>query len=534
MPKRIPEEQLLGLWNELQKLPIRSPIRRERVSEYARYFGISENYVYRQLKSFKPFETKRSDFGSSRNIEKEQLVKYCKIISALKLRTSNEKDNHISTKECIYILENVGVNINDELIKAPLGLLKRSTVDRHLLNLDLDYNTVKNIEPVVTRFEAQYSNECWQFDFTPSNLKRLPDESQNLFLANIADDKSGVIFSKYVQTDGEDAMTALLFLFEAMSNKDDSKNNQLQGIPKYIYTDNGAFARSKIFKRVLQSLGIILLTHMPKNSDGRRTTARSKGKIEVFNKTVKNSFESKYFLHSPKDIDEANEWLSSFVNHYNKQKHRSIKASKIKVWRDNLESSQINEMCSWEHFSKIVRKPDTRKVNADATLEVDGISYQLEPQLANRKVIVLYGLLDRQIYIESGTKMLGPFYPTNNIISFGSYRKHKKTNAEHQADEIAEIAKDLSVPKDVMLYHDEIDYQNINRKPFEEDRFIFSNKIEAKKFISNYIGSPLAQMSRNYLQFIDNLLTETLDKELIIRQLDSYIAIEVHTNKENA
>lgn len=90
-----------------------------------------------------------------------------------------------------------------------------------------------------------------------------------------------------MQTDGEDAMTALLFLFEAMSNKDDSKNNQLQGIPKYIYTDNGAFARSKIFKRVLQSLGITLLTHMPKNSDGRRTTARSKGKIEVFNKTVK-------------------------------------------------------------------------------------------------------------------------------------------------------------------------------------------------------------------------------------------------------
>ena len=113
--------------------------------------------------------------------------------------------------------------------------------------MDLDYHTVKNIEPIVTRFEAQYSNECWQFDFTPSNLKRLPNESQSLFLANIADDKSGVIFSKYIQTDGEDAMTALLFLFEAMSNKNDPKNNKLEGISKYIYTDNGAFARSKIF-----------------------------------------------------------------------------------------------------------------------------------------------------------------------------------------------------------------------------------------------------------------------------------------------
>ncbi|WP_191092391.1 hypothetical protein [Francisella sp. SYW-2] len=190
----------------------------------------------------------------------EQLIKYCKIISALKLRTSNQKNNRLSTKECISILENIGVQINNEVIKAPLGLLKRSTIDRHLLNLDLDYYTVKNIEPAVTRFEAQYSNECWQLDFTPSNLKRLPYESQSLFLANVVDDKSGVVFSKKIQTDGENAMTALLFLFEAMSNKDNSKNNRLQGIPKYIYTDNGAFARSKIFKRVLQSLGIPVLS----------------------------------------------------------------------------------------------------------------------------------------------------------------------------------------------------------------------------------------------------------------------------------
>ena len=534
MAKRVPEEQLLGLWHELQKLPARSPIRREKITEYARYFGISDNYVYRQLKNFKPFETPRSDIGTSRNIQREELLKYCKLISALKLKTSNQKDNHFSTKECITILEKHGVYFGDKLIKAPLGLLKRSTIDRHLLNLDLDYHTVKNLEPVVTRFEAQYSNECWQFDFTPSNLKRLSDADKNLFIANAVDDKSGVGFSKYIQTDGEDAMTSLMFLFDAMSNKNEPKNNQLQGIPKYIYTDNGAFARSKIFNRALQSLGITLLTHMPKNSDGRRTTARAKGKVEVFNKTIKNSFESKFFLHSPESLEEANEWLSSYINYYNKLSHRNIKSSKLKVWRDNLENGQINEMCSWEHFCKIVRKPDTRKINSDATVSIDSVSYQLDPQLANKKVTVLYGVLDKQIHIENGSKTLGPFYPTDNVISFGSYRKYKKTSAEHKADEIAEIASSLSVPRSVMSYSDEVDCHNIRSKPFEEERFIFSNKIEAKKFISNYIGSPLAQMSRDYLQFINGLLIKTLDKKLIIRQLDSYLSIELHTNKENA
>ena len=85
MAKRISEEQLLGLWHGLQKLPAQGPVRRKRVSEYARYFGISENYVYRQLKTFKPFETKRNDFGSLRNIPKDQLIRYCKIISAFYL-----------------------------------------------------------------------------------------------------------------------------------------------------------------------------------------------------------------------------------------------------------------------------------------------------------------------------------------------------------------------------------------------------------------------------------------------------------------
>ncbi|MBL4654128.1 MAG: transposase family protein, partial [Flavobacteriales bacterium] len=477
--------------------------------------------------------TPRTDMGCSRNIPKKELIKYCKIISALKLKTSNQKDNHLSTQECISILEKVGIHLNDEFIKVPLGLLKRSTVDRHLLNLDLDYHTVKNIEPIVTRFEAQHSNECWQFDFTPSNLKKLEGADKNLYMANIVDDKSGIIFSKYIETHGEDAMTALHFLFEVMCNKNDSKNNQLQGIPKYIYTDNGAFARSKIFRRVLQSLGITLLTHMPKNSDGRRTTARSKGKVEIYNRTVKNNFESKCFLHFPESLDEANEWLLNYVNHYNKKNHRRMKSSKIKVWRDNLEGNQINEMCSWEHFSKIVRKPDTRKVNSDATVLIDGVSYQLDPQLANKKVTILYGVLDKQVHIENGTKLLGPFYPTDNIIAFGSYREYKKTSGEHKADEIAEIAKNLSVPKSVMSYYDGDDYLDINRKPFEEERCIFSNRIEAKKFIASYIGSPLAQMSSNYLSFINKLLVETLDKELIINQLDSYLAIELHTNKEN-
>ena len=47
-----------------------------------------------------------------------------------------------------------------------------------------------------------------------------------------------------------------------------------------IYLDNGPIAKSRVFGTVMARLGIDVRTHMSKGSDGRRVTARSKGKVE--------------------------------------------------------------------------------------------------------------------------------------------------------------------------------------------------------------------------------------------------------------
>jgi hypothetical protein len=46
-----------------------------------------------------------------------------------------------------------------------------------------------------------------------------------------------------------------------------------------LYMDNGPIARSQVFQRVMELLGVQIRTHLPKGKDGRRTTARSKGKV---------------------------------------------------------------------------------------------------------------------------------------------------------------------------------------------------------------------------------------------------------------
>ena len=51
-------------------------------------------------------------------------------------------------------------------------MLKTQTVNRYLNQWGLDWRTLRR-EPPAVRFQAQYSNELWQFDISPSDLKHL-------------------------------------------------------------------------------------------------------------------------------------------------------------------------------------------------------------------------------------------------------------------------------------------------------------------------------------------------------------------------
>lgn len=322
MPKRIPTEQLISLYNKMFSLPPRDPERKRLVSEFADGFGVSISTVHRQMREhITDMNAPRIDKNLPRVLSHDDMLLYCRLIAALKLRTSNKKNKHLSTKACIEILENHGVEAEHGFIKAPKGLLKKTTINRYLKQWGFDTASMK-IEPGVVRFEATNSNDCWQFDFSPSDLKRISKDNKKLFIANITDDKSGVLYSEYVEADGEDVLTALKFLFNATSEKS-IPGLPFRGIPKMIYTDNGAFAKSSLFKRTLSSLGIELKTHLPRGSSGRKTTSRAKGKIERANRTVKESFEPLFHLHQPESLEQANMWIRNYLIQYNNMPHRS-------------------------------------------------------------------------------------------------------------------------------------------------------------------------------------------------------------------
>eukprot|EP01037_Dinobryon_pediforme_P015992 gene15992-16162_t len=142
----------------------------------------------------------------------------------------------------MWILENHGVEVGGTKIMAPQNILKKSTVNRYLKRLGF---TPKGLllEPIVVHFQAEQSNDLWQMDFTPSELKKLPQSDslsdKGLMLASLVDDRSGVLYQEYFLSDGETALMALQFLFNAMAPKK-QKNFPFQGIPKALSVGSDA------------------------------------------------------------------------------------------------------------------------------------------------------------------------------------------------------------------------------------------------------------------------------------------------------
>lgn len=314
--KQIPIETLIALRQQLEEFPERSIERKKMIQNAARRHNVSSDTIYRALRSHhQPKPIRRSDYGFPRILPQEKMEYYCEVVAALKLRTLNKKGRCLSTVRAIRLLEEHGIQVANDFVKVPPSLLKKSTVNYYLKLWGYDRKTL-TIQPVAVRFQAQFSNECWQFDLSHSDLKSLNsanwkiDEKGNplLMLYSVVDDRSGVCYQEYHKVYGEDVSSALQFLFRAMSIKE-IDNFPFRGIPKMIYMDNGPISKSKVFQRVMEYLGVNIRIHMPQGKDGRRITSRSKGKVERAFRTVKEVHETLYHFHQPETEEEANSWL---------------------------------------------------------------------------------------------------------------------------------------------------------------------------------------------------------------------------------
>lgn len=162
--KRIAVEVLIDLRRRLDQLPARSRERRDIMRQAAALYGISESTLYRQLENLYRLKAlRRTDQGVPRTLPEADMTRYCEVIAALKIRTMNKKGRHISTVRAIEVLEEMGIETPGGLVKPEKGLLRKATVNRYLKQWGFDHRTLMYQVPAV-RFQARYSNECWQFE----------------------------------------------------------------------------------------------------------------------------------------------------------------------------------------------------------------------------------------------------------------------------------------------------------------------------------------------------------------------------------
>ncbi len=535
--KQIPSEAIVDLRRRLDQLPPRSAERRLLVEEIARLYGISSDTVYRALRERQQVRSvRRVDCGVPRVIPKTSLEHYCTLIAAIKIRTSNRKGRHLSTVEAIRLLEEHGINTPDGQVQAPAGLLKATTVNRYLKKWGYDRDTLIRQPPAV-RFQAECSNQCWHFDLSPSDLKHVkspvwiePGRGHPLLmLYSVVDDRSGVAYQEYHGVYGEDVEAALRFLFAAMSPKSEI-DFPFQGIPKMLYMDNGPIAKSLVFQKVMGYLGIEVRTHLPNGKDGRRVTARSKGKVERPFRTVKEMHETLYHLHEPETEAEANAWLMRFLLHYNSRPHRSEPHSRIEDWVASLPDNGIREMCNWERFCTFAREPERRKVGIDARVTVEGVAYEVEPDLAGETVVLWWGLFDNELYVEHLEKRYGPYIPVGGPIPLHRYRSFKKTRTQKRADQIESLAKQLSLPLSAIGKINLADPEPsivefkvqsfVDPDPFQE--LTYPTVIAAKQAIAEYLARPLAKLTEVQMSYINATLDSTLNKQVVMEKIRDF------------
>ncbi len=540
MPRKtIPAEALVDLTRRLAPLPPRSHERRLIIAEAAQVFGVSEPTLYRGLaERYRPRALRRADRGTPRALPAAQMERYCELIAAIKVRTTNKKDRHLSTAESIRLIETHGIDTPEGHVRAPAGTLNKTTVNRYLRQWGYDRETLGRPPPAV-RFQAEHSNDCWQFDLSPSDLKEVeapswirPDQkAPTLMLFSVVDDRSGVTYQEYRCVYGEDVVTALRFLFSAMAAKA-SPDFPLQGIPQMLYLDNGPVARSQVFLRAMRYLGVDVRTHVPAGKDGRRTTARSKGKVERPFRTVKELHETLYHFQKPRDEAEANAWLRNFLVRYNAMDHRSEAHSRTEDWLAHLPAGGVRAMCGWERFCSFAREPEQRKVAIDARVSIDGTQYEVAPELAGEQVILWWGLFDNELFVEHGEKRFGPYLPVAGPIPLHRYRAFKKTAAQTRADRIEALAERLELPRaalesrpDVAVFSRPGGVRTVafsDPDPFQQ--LAYPTALAAKRAISDALGLPLAKLPPGQLDQINAILTATLNKQEVLAQVRACVA----------
>ena len=189
---------------------------------------------------------------------------------------------------------------------------------------------------------------------------------------------------------------------------------KLHGIPKQLYADNGGPYSNKQLSIICASLGVNL-------KNARVYDPQAKGKVERFNRTLKDTWMNTFNWNNIKSLDELNKMLSKHINKYNNTFHRSLNNTPNEVYfKDNSEVRHVDLNKLESYFYHTIN----RKVSNVGTVKIENNIYEIDYSLVKRTIELTYDPFDlSKVYYD------GKEYGLLDSVS--NSKKRRKRNVDY-------------------------------------------------------------------------------------------------------
>ena len=300
------------------------------------------------------------------------------------LRSDRGKRRKISTELGEEIMSRRKANPNvpvtvlyEQLVKDglidPLNISK-STLYRYIEDLAISGELVDNSQKGESlRFSYEHVGDLWQGDVMYGPNITIGRKKYQTYLHMFLDDASRYpVYSQFYLAQNFETLRHCFK--EAVLRR---------GIPRLVYTDNAKIYRSQQFEYICASLGCTLLHSQPFEPQGR-------GKIERMFGTVRMRFLSTLDPNIIKDLDSLNQRYFKWLEEdYIRKAHSGLNGqSPHEVFMSQISNLKLVKDINLVNENFLLRV--SRKIQHDATTQVDNVLYETDTRFVNKRVEIRY------------------------------------------------------------------------------------------------------------------------------------------------
>lgn len=337
--------------------------------------------------------TGRSDKGTSRKISDEQLEKIKSLVSIHEFRTAK--------------------NLYEYMLKE--DILGNKSFTYATLNSLLNKHNLKKYIPCQKErkaFETEHIHSLWMVDFMYGPYVHKGRIKFRSYLCAIIDDYSRyIVGAQFYDTQSN-------FAFEHCL-----KNAiAIYGLPNRLYSDNGKVFLQGHMQKAAAKAGFILIHSKPYDPSSR-------GKIERYYRTVRDTFIPFYEIEHPKSertLDNLNASFRKWLDKYHNKLHRGINEEPYKRYMNGRNNTKIRTLSS-QAIKEAFMHCITRKVGLDSTILINKKRYEVSSRFIGKNIEIrfsieqpgVYNVYVNDKYVEKAVK-LNKQLNSNNPIRFNS------------------------------------------------------------------------------------------------------------------